>query len=315
MDTPVARTPISTIFAPWLINGQRESPDDPIDPSVRLLPLDTRRRGAAVMDWASLLRRDGRAVLVCVERVEGSGPREPGAWMLVLPGDIAGTIGGGSLEFDAIAAAREFLRGDGGEAFTRRYALGPSVGQCCGGVVHLRFEWVEAGDLQSLQDRLAPQRHPVALFGGGHVGSAIVRACDQLPLELTWIDSRDGIFPPQVPGNVRCEHSEPVEGAVPQLAPGSLVLIMSFSHAQDLDVLAACLRRRRERGDLPFIGLIGSKTKWATFRHRLEQRGFTAAELDAVHCPIGVPRIAGKQPAVIAIAAVAQLLQSLPHQG
>ena len=45
---------------------------------------------------------------------------------------------------------------------------------------------------------------------------------------------------------------------------------MSFSHAEDLDIVAACLKRLRDQGDLPYMGLIGSKTKWATFRHRLE---------------------------------------------
>jgi xanthine dehydrogenase accessory factor len=69
---------------------------------------------------------------------------------------------------------------------------------------------------------------------------------------------------------VACEHSDPVHAAVPVYQPGTHVLIMSFSHAEDLDVVAACLRRqRRAAGDLPYIGLIGSKTKWATFRHRL----------------------------------------------
>jgi xanthine dehydrogenase accessory factor len=93
------------------------------------------------------------------------------------------------------------------------------------------------------------------------------------------------------------------------------VLIMSFSHAEDLDVVAACLRRQRERGDLPFIGLIGSRSKWATFRHRLHERGFAEAELAQVTCPIGVPGIAGKAPEVIAVAVAAQLLQTLPPDG
>jgi xanthine dehydrogenase accessory factor len=83
---------------------------------------------------------------------------------------------------------------------------------------------------------------------------------------------------------------------------------MSFSHAEDLDVVAACLKRRREHDDLPFVGLIGSKTKWATFRHRLEQRGFSSAELERITCPIGIPGITGKQPEVIAASVVAQLL-------
>lgn len=252
---------------------------------------------------------DRAAVVVTTVRVEGSGPREPGAWMAVGPGGVAGTIGGGRLEHDAIALARDILAGRHAAPHTQRYALGPSLGQCCGGVVHLQFEAVAADRLASLQDRLRPPATPVALFGGGHVGSAIVRACAELPFALTWIDSRDGIFPGAVPANVQCEHSEPVQAAVAQLAPGSLVLIMSFSHAEDLDILAACLQRRRARADLPYVGLIGSKTKWATFRHRLEHRGHTAAELDAVTCPIGVPGIPGKQPAVIAAAVVAQLLQ------
>jgi xanthine dehydrogenase accessory factor len=131
-----------------------------------------------------------------------------------------------------------------------------------------------------------------------------------LPFQVHWIDSRDEIFPDDLPANVLCEHSAPVHAAVDSLAPGSLVLIMSFSHAEDLDVLAACLKRQRERGDLPYIGLIGSKSKWATFRHRLEARGFHADELGHVTCPIGVPGINGKEPEVIAVAVAAQLLRT-----
>jgi len=192
-----------------------------------------------------------------------------------------------------------------------RVALGPSLGQCCGGVVQLRFERVEAGDAAALAQRLgSPRLTPVALFGGGHVGHALARVLEPLPFALDWIDSRDGVFPPGVAPRVRCEHSDPVQAAVPGLAPQSRVLIMSFSHAEDLDVLAACLQRQRERGDLPYIGLIGSKSKWAAFRHRLEARGFTPDELAHVTCPIGVPGISGKEPEVIAVAVAAQLLQT-----
>ena len=115
--------------------------------------------------------------------------------------------------------------------------------------------------------------------------------------------------------HVDCEHSDPVHAAVATLAPDSRVLIMSFSHAEDLDVVAACLTRQRLQADLPYVGLIGSQTKWATFRHRLEARGFTAQELAHVTCPIGVPGIAGKEPEVIAVAVAAQILQTLPTRG
>jgi len=254
------------------------------------------------------------AVLVQVAETRGSVPREAGTWMAVFADAVVGTIGGGHLEYDAIARARAMLGGDTpvDAGALLRVALGPSLGQCCGGVVQLRFERVQAGDAAALAQRLdAPQLTPVALFGGGHVGHALVKVLAPLPFVLSWIDSRDGVFPASVPPRVGCEHSDPVQGAVPGLAPQSRVLIMSFSHAEDLDVLAACLQRQRERGDLPYIGLIGSKSKWAAFRHRLEARGFTPDELAHVTCPIGVPGISGKEPEVIAVAVAAQLLQSV----
>ena len=250
------------------------------------------------------------AVLVTVQSTQGSVPREQGAWMAVLALDVVGTIGGGHLELQAIAHARRLLQGADAPALVR-YALGPSLGQCCGGVVHLGFERLAAGHAAAALARLQQNHVPVALFGGGHVGKALVQVLAPLPFAVRWIDSRDEIFPPAVPAHVVCEHSDPVQAAVPDLAAGSRVLIMSFSHAEDLDVVAACLRRLRERNDLPFIGLIGSKTKWATFRHRLTERGFAAPELARVTCPIGVPGIHGKQPEVIAVAVAAQLLQAI----
>ncbi len=228
--------------------------------------------------------------------------------MAVLADQLVGTIGGGRLEFQAIAEARARLKGVPG-AEVVRYPLGPSLGQCCGGVVHVRFEVVAQADVERLRTRLAVVYSPVALFGGGHVGHALVQVLARLPFALAWIDSRDGIFPANVPATVRCEHADPVHHAVPDIAPGSQVLIMSFSHAEDLDIVAACLQRQRIQGDLPFLGLIGSQTKWASFSHRLAARGFSAAELAHVTCPIGVPGIPGKEPEVIAVAVAAQLLQ------
>jgi xanthine dehydrogenase accessory factor len=256
------------------------------------------------------------AVLVSVASTEGSAPREAGAWMGVFADALAGTIGGGHVEFDAIARARALLAANApaGNHLIHRYPLGPALGQCCGGVMHLRFERVSAADQPALAARLnrlaRAHARPLALFGGGHVGHALVRILATLPFSLTWIDSRDGVFPAQTPPGVICEHSDPVQAAVADVIPGAQVLIMSFSHAEDLDIVAACLQRQRDQGDLPYIGLIGSKTKWATFRHRLQARGFAAAELDQVTCPIGVPGISGKEPEVIAVAVAAQLLQA-----
>jgi xanthine dehydrogenase accessory factor len=246
-------------------------------------------------------------ILVVVSRTSGSVPREVGAWMTVTIDRIDGTVGGGHLEFDAIARARTALAGGELDAEVR-YPLGPGLGQCCGGVVWLRFERVAAGE--DLQARLPvePMR-PLALFGAGHVGQAIARIARDLPLALHWIDSRADQFPAETPApHWRQEAVDPIADAVPDLALGSAVLIMSYSHAEDFNLVVACLKRQRERGDLAFIGLIGSRTKWASFRQRLAARGFTEADLAQVVCPIGVPGVAGKQPGVIAVAVLAQML-------
>ena len=250
-------------------------------------------------------------VLVTVDQVQGSGPREAGAWMAVFADAVVNTIGGGHLEFQAMAEARAWLA-QGRPAQppqVLRYALGPALGQCCGGVVQVRLEGITLADAPRLRAQLCPPLWPVALFGGGHVGRALVQTLSALPFAVRWIDSRDEIFPDAVADHVVCEHSDPVQSAVGDLAPHSAVLIMSFSHAEDLDVVAACLKRQRAQDDVSFIGLIGSRTKWATFRHRLQSRGFTDDELAQVTCPIGVPGITGKEPEVIAVAVAAQLLQ------
>ena len=258
---------------------------------------------------ASLAQQD--AVLVTVQSHRGSVPREAGAWMAVFADHSIGTVGGGHLEWQAMQEARARLQGAVGEPVLR-FALGPSLGQCCGGEVHLLFERVSVADLPALAQRFEQQKAAwplVALFGGGHVGRALVAVLGTLPLRMHWIDSRDEIFPTKLPAQVACEHSQPVQAAVADLPTGAHVLIMSFSHAEDLDVVAACLQRQRTQGDLPFIGLIGSRTKWAVFGQRLRERGFTDTEMAQVTCPIGLTGIHGKAPEVIAVAVAAQLLQ------
>lgn len=265
-------------------------------------------------------------IFVVIDSFEGSSPREVGAWMLVTAAQVQGTIGGGNLEFQAIAHARERLAlqanapVDSKQSHTadeiKRYPLGPALGQCCGGVVHLKFTHITAQDAIKIGAACAHihwsngrNALQIALFGGGHVGKALVRTLSALPCAIIWVDSRDEIFAPDVPVHVQCEHSAPVHAAVADLPAGSHVLILSFSHAEDLDVVAACLTRLRNQNDLPFIGLIGSKSKWATFRHRLEDRGFGAHEIARITCPIGIDGITGKEPEVIAVSVAAQLMR------
>ncbi len=229
--------------------------------------------------------------------------------MAVFRHTLVGTIGGGHLEFQAVALAQDALAGRAVLPSLQTVPLGPTLGQCCGGVVQLAYRLVSSADSEALRNELRPALQPVALFGGGHVGRALVNVLSDLPFALRWIDSRDEIFPVQVPPNVVTEHSDPVHAAVANLSPGTHVLIMSFSHAEDLDILAACLTRMRLSADLPYVGLIGSDSKWARFRHRLEERGFGAEDFARVTTPIGIAGVESKLPEVIAVSVAAQLLQ------
>lgn len=259
----------------------------------------------------------GPVCLVQVQQVQGSAPREVGAWMAVsvglAPGSLhglVGSIGGGHLEYQAMAHAQQVLAGRQPHG-VQRYALGPSLGQCCGGVVHLAYRVVGVQDLPSLELRQA-RRLPVAVFGAGHVGQALVAALQRMPCSIVWVDSRPGLWPDSAVADActTLVQSDPVQDAVADLPAGSRVVILTHSHVEDWDISAACLARQREAGDLPFVGLIGSASKWASFRRRLLERGFDAAAVDAVQCPVGIPGIAGKEPEVIAVAIAAQLMQT-----
>ena len=253
-----------------------------------------------MISWIEALHghstRGEPAVLVTVLRADGSTPREAGAKMVVSPDGLAGSIGGGHLELEALRIAREMLAARDGEPpppMTRDLGLGPSLGQCCGGAVTLLFEPV------------FPPAWRVALFGAGHVGRALVRLLGDLPCRVDWLDPRVAEFPASLPPNVRAVVTDDPAGDVAELPAGSDVVVFTHSHDLDQAVLEAALRRR----DLGYLGVIGSRTKRARFEARLLERGLTAGDMARFACPIGVPGVTGKRPAEIAIAVAAQLLQ------
>jgi xanthine dehydrogenase accessory factor len=149
-----------------------------------------------------------------------------------------------------------------------------------------------------LADLVAAPRAHLMLFGAGHVGAAIVRALGELPCRVTWVDEREDLFPALLPHNVA------VEALAASAPPGTSFLVMTHSHALDQRLAEAILKR--ENAD--WFGLIGSATKRAQFERRLRERGIRQERLDAMVCPIGIPGIESKLPAVIAVAVAAQLL-------
>jgi xanthine dehydrogenase accessory factor len=250
------------------------------------------------------------AVVVQVQATQGSVPRIAGTRMLVTHAACTGSIGGGHLELKAIEAAREMLRAGDHASRCEHYALGPALGQCCGGAVTLEFEPLQPAALARW-----PVPQPLfhlQLYGAGHVGRAIATLLATLDAEVDWIDERAAQFDAlhtlgaPWPPHIRRVCVDAVEAEVSQAPPGAYYLVLTHSHNLDLRITEAVLRR----GDFGFLGLIGSKTKRQRFVHRFEQRGIAPEHVARMTCPIGVPGIEGKQPEVIAIAAVAQLLQA-----
>jgi xanthine dehydrogenase accessory factor len=238
--------------------------------------------------------------------------------MLVGALEVWGTIGGGHLEFKAIDTAREMLHGGEVAAREEHYALGPSLGQCCGGAVTLRHARLGQAEL-ARWPATQPLFH-LQLHGAGHVGRAIATLLAKVDVVVDWIDERDAPFPTELdghgtwPGHIRRVGVDAVEDEVRHAPPRAHYLVLTHNHDLDLRITEAILRR----GDFRYLGLIGSKTKRQRFVHRFEQRGIAAESIRRMICPIGVEGIASKSPEVIAVAVVAQLLQHAdiaPRQG
>ncbi len=244
------------------------------------------------------------AMVVEVTRAQGSVPREVGSRMLVTTHTVIGTIGGGHLELQAIAHSRAMLAG-AVASHQQHYALGPSLGQCCGGALDLRTQALSAATLAAW-----PEAQPLfrlQLYGAGHVGRAIAQLLERIPCQVQWIDEREAEFPtePSAPHLQRiC--AEAGQAEVASASPGGYFLVLTHSHDLDLAITHAIL----QRGDFAYLGLIGSATKRARFVHRLAARGIAPELLARITCPIGLPGIDGKAPAVIAVAVVAQLLMA-----
>lgn len=263
--------------------------------------------------WVEGLLAAGEAVvLVTVAEARGSTPRAAGARMAVSGTAVFGTIGGGRLEWEAVQRAREMIA-TGGLSDRLDMPLGPAVGQCCGGHVVLRLAQADAAVTRALARSEARERQEapwLAVFGAGHVGKALIQACAPLPLRVLWADARRAEFPPRVADNVEIDHSDPVE-IVRRAAPGAAVVVMTHSHALDFSITEAALRR----GDLAYVGLIGSKTKRRRFERWFKARGGDVAALSGLISPIGDFGVPDKRPAVIAALVAAEVLGALAHHG
>lgn len=252
-------------------------------------------------DWitilANLRERAEACVLLTVLDDKGSVPRDRGSKMIVSQDKTWLTIGGGHLEFQAIAIAREMLHTPGAQARHEQFNLGARLGQCCGGVTSILFE------------PLVQAQPQIAVFGAGHVGQALVNLLSTLPCHVFWVDERPQQFTAVPPGVTACCLEDPID-QVKLMPANSYYVVMTHHHPRDLQLCEAILRR----GDARYFGVIGSETKRQRFDYRLEGKGFSREQLDRMRCPIGLPDVKGKLPAEIAVAVAGEIIACYQRQ-
>jgi xanthine dehydrogenase accessory factor len=251
--------------------------------------------------------RHGPCALVEVVSTQGSVPRDKDAWMIVAPDGFHGSIGGGTLEWNAMAEAKSMLTSHGSKR-ELDYVLGPDLGQCCGGRVRVSIEVFdhEALDVIKAKALRSPEeRRAFYLFGAGHVGRALVLALAPLPFAVTWADTRTNAFPTVMPQDVVVQRLDDPVSIFQDIRPASFVFVMTHSHEIDFAIVDAALRQ----SSVAHVGLIGSATKRARFEKRLRGAGVDPDRVEKLICPIGVAGITSKHPAAIAAAVAAQVLQ------
>ncbi|MEI9406041.1 xanthine dehydrogenase accessory protein XdhC [Mesorhizobium argentiipisi] len=270
------------------------------------------------------LSQAGRVALVEVAATKGSTPREAGAFMLVSASAIFGTIGGGQLEYMAIDKARQILggrsrpRSPANEArievdevcATLDVPLGPEIGQCCGGRVEVLIRLVDASlEQQLIAKAESEEAHlpHVYLFGGGHVGQALAASLALLPIHVVVVETRSDALE-GMPETVETRLTPMPEAVVREAPAGSAFAILTHDHALDFLIVAEALRRE----DSAYVGMIGSKTKKATFRNwLLKSAEGSEAQFGRLVSPIGGNAVNDKRPPVIAALAAAEIMTAL----
>ena len=259
-------------------------------------------------DIRRFFRRHENVAAIFIDDVKGSAPRDADAWMLVSPNAIFRTIGGGSLEFIAIEKARALLSSDQNEEVIS-IPLGPEIGQCCGGHVRLRIERLDRNGRDQLTARIdqeiASLPH-VYIFGAGHVGYSLSEAMALLPVHPVLIDSRAEALEAAPDRIETCLTAIP-ESMVKSAPADSAFVVLTHDHSLDFLITREAL----QRGDARYVGLIGSKTKRATFRSWFRQETGSGAGLDRLICPIGGQGSDDKRPEVIASFVAAEIMAHL----
>lgn len=254
------------------------------------------------MGWIQALgevEKSGQAwVMATVIGTQGSSPRESSSKMIITESHSFDTIGGGQLEFAVCQKARAMLQDTASASHVfEHFPLAAKSNQCCGGTVNVLLEYFPEPATK------------MTIFGMGHVAATLVSVMGNMQAKITWVDSRaDLVDQRQQEGladNVIVRQYTSMLDHIEQMSAGEMAFIMTHDHALDYQLVEALLDRK----DCRFIGLIGSKTKALRFKKRLASASFSPAEIDSVHCPVGLAEIEGKKPFEIAISIAGQIIQ------
>lgn len=218
--------------------------------------------------------------------------------MLVTANEFFGSIGGGGLEWTALAEARAILKSE--EHSKMAVPLCSKAQQCCGGFVELFFEVIKP----------KPQ---LLIFGAGHVSQAFLEVIAGTQFEAIIIDERAEWIEAAEKKKHQLSHlalstaqQNPLEWIETYRGWDSLdiyAVVMTHEHALDEAIIEKLVPR-----NLKYLGLIGSKTKRERFFSRLEQKGLARKDLEKIFCPMGIP-FSGKAPKEVALSISIEILQ------
>tara|TARA_B110000261_G_scaffold152176_1_gene181439 strand:- start:193 stop:1137 length:945 start_codon:yes stop_codon:yes gene_type:complete len=291
------------------------------------------------------IKSHGKIARVLILKTFGSAPRDEGTTMLIWDSGQFGTIGGGELEYQVTRLAKKIIIDNKGSRI-KKFSLGPDMGQCCGGAVELLIEildetkvkFISVDDgffarpvfknekslnvqalIKSYRNKSVPiktsfkdgwlfepvtkEKELIWIYGAGHVGTAIANILSKLSqFSVTCIDTSQDRYPNNFPKTVeKLITKNPAQ--IVQYAPSETHhLILTYSHALDLEICHQLLQH-----NFATAGLIGSKTKWARFKKRLNELNYTFEQINRIICPIGEPSF-GKSPYEIAIGVASMLL-------
>ena len=257
------------------------------------------REDRAVFEAALTAQRDGRpAAMAVIVKAHGSVPRQTGSKMLIWPdGTIVGTVGGGEMEALVIGEAQDAIRSGRSRVVSYNFTdLASGDPGICGGTVEVFVE------------PLAPPP-TILVVGCGHVGKAVAELAKWLEYRVVVSDDRPGYA---------TEEQIPGMDAYVQAAPGDLVEQVDINRstcivavtrglAVDEKLIPALLAT-----DVPYIGLIGSRRRWALTVESLVEKGVARDDLTRIHAPIGL-ELGAETPKEIAISIMAEVIMVLRH--